>query len=79
MKAEADSSTDTNVFGVLNVNRAFLPYMRKARSGVVGNLSSVGAWSGYAGIGLYCASKWCLSGLSESMTLEMKEFGQVLV
>jgi NAD(P)-dependent dehydrogenase (short-subunit alcohol dehydrogenase family) len=72
---ETQAQFDTNIFGVLNVNRAFFPYLRKARSGVVANLSSVGAWRGYAGVGLYCASKWCLSGLSESMTLEMKEFG----
>merc|ERR1711939_104942 len=55
--------------------RAVLPYMRKARSGVIANISSVGAWNRYAGVGLYCASKWAVSGLSESMNLELKEFG----
>lgn len=49
--------------------------MRAARSGVIANLSSVGAWNRYAGVGLYCASKWCVSGISESMTLELAEFG----
>lgn len=73
--SRADHDIDTNIFGVLNVNRAFFPYMRKARSGVVANISSVGAWHGAAGAGLYCATKWCLSGLSETTTLEMKEFG----
>lgn len=49
--------------------------MRAARSGVIANLSSVGAWNRYPGVGLYCASKWAVSGISESMNLELKEFG----
>jgi NAD(P)-dependent dehydrogenase (short-subunit alcohol dehydrogenase family) len=72
---ETQAQFDTNVFGLLNVTRAFLPYMRAARSGVIGNVSSVGAWTRYAGVGLYCASKWCVTGLSESMNLELAEFG----
>ena len=72
---ETQAQFDTNVFGLLNVTRAIAPYMRKARSGVIANISSVGAWNRYAGIGLYCASKWCVSGLSESMSEELKEFG----
>jgi NAD(P)-dependent dehydrogenase (short-subunit alcohol dehydrogenase family) len=72
---QTQAQFDTNVFGLLNVTRAVLPYMRSARSGVIANISSVMAWSRLAGIGLYCASKWCVSGLSESMNLELKEFG----
>ena len=49
--------------------------MRAARSGVIANLSSVGAWAGPAGVGLYCASKWTVSGLSECLYEEVKEFG----
>jgi NAD(P)-dependent dehydrogenase (short-subunit alcohol dehydrogenase family) len=49
--------------------------MRAARSGVIANLSSVGAWYRAAGVGLYCASKWCVSGLSDSLNLELAEFG----
>ena len=48
--------------------------MRAERSGVVANFSSVGAWLGYAGVGLYCASKWAVSGLSESLYYEMADF-----
>lgn len=49
--------------------------MRAARSGVIANISSVGAWNRYAGVGVYCASKWCVSGISESMNVELKDFG----
>ena len=48
--AEARALFDVNVFGLLAVTRAVLPYMRAARSGLVVNLSSVGgfvAWPGW--------------------------------
>jgi len=63
------------VFGLLNVTRAFLPHFRNQRSGVIANFSSIGAWSGFAGGGLYTASKWAVSGFSETMSVELAEFG----
>ena len=48
--------------------------MRAERSGVVANISSVGAWRGYAGVGLYCASKFAVSGLSETLYYELADF-----
>lgn len=72
---ETQAQFATNVFGMLNVTRAFLPYLRAQRSGVIANFSSIGAWRGYAGVGLYCASKWAVSGLSETLTYELAEFG----
>ncbi|KIW23886.1 uncharacterized protein PV07_12049 [Cladophialophora immunda] len=64
----------TNVFGLLNTTRAIVPYMRAQRSGVVANFSSVGAWRGVAGVGLYCASKWAVSGISETLYFELADF-----
>ncbi|KIW93910.1 uncharacterized protein Z519_05225 [Cladophialophora bantiana CBS 173.52] len=64
----------TNVFGLLNTTRAIVPFMRAQRSGVVANFSSVGAWRGVAGVGLYCASKWAVSGLSETLYFELADF-----
>jgi NAD(P)-dependent dehydrogenase (short-subunit alcohol dehydrogenase family) len=63
------------VFGLLNTTRAFLPIMRAQRSGVIANISSVGGWRGAAGVGVYCASKWAVSGLSETLTYELADFG----
>jgi NAD(P)-dependent dehydrogenase (short-subunit alcohol dehydrogenase family) len=62
------------VFGLLNVTRAFLPYFRAQRSGVIGNVSSIGAWRGGGGIGIYCTSKWAVSGISETLTYELADF-----
>jgi NAD(P)-dependent dehydrogenase (short-subunit alcohol dehydrogenase family) len=41
---------------------------------VIGNVSSIGAWRGGAGIGLYSASKWAVSGISETLTYELADF-----
>jgi NAD(P)-dependent dehydrogenase (short-subunit alcohol dehydrogenase family) len=72
--AETQAQFDTNVFGLLNVTRAFLPYFRAQRSGVIGNVSSIGAWRGGAGIGIYCTSKWAVSAISETLTYELADF-----
>src|SRR5215468_236565 len=65
----------TNVFGLLNVTRAVLPYMRKRRSGHIINLSSVGGYASYPGWGLYCATKFAVEGLSEALSIELAPLG----
>ena len=66
---------NTNVFGLLNVTRAFVPYMRERRSGAVVNLGSIGGWRGIGGAGLYCATKAVVSTLSEALQQELAPFG----
>src|SRR5208282_1775374 len=66
---------NTNVFGLLNVTRAVLPYMRERRSGTIVNIGSVGGWQGIARSGLYCATKFTVAGLSEALKYEVKPFG----
>lgn len=65
----------TNVFGLLNVTRAVLPQMRKQRSGHIINLSSVGGYQSYAGWGVYCATKFAVEGITESLALEVAPLG----
>jgi short-subunit dehydrogenase len=67
---------NTNVFGMLNVSKAFLPYIR-ATSGhrTVANFGSIGSWSGGPGYALYCGTKWAVSGISEAMTAELAPLG----
>lgn len=72
---ETLDSFNTNVFGVLNLTRAVLPYMRTQRSGTIAQFGSVGSWRGFAGGGLYVATKWAISGLTESLRLEVAPFG----
>src|SRR5262245_7232158 len=65
----------TNVFGLLNVTRAVLPYMRKRRSGHIINMSSIGGYAASPGWGVYCATKFAVEGISEALCAELAPLG----
>jgi NADP-dependent 3-hydroxy acid dehydrogenase YdfG len=73
--ADVEAVFATNVFGLLNVTRAVLPYMRSARSGHVVNISSMGGFAQVAGWGVYGATKFAVEGLSEAMRAELSPLG----
>ena len=73
--AEARLVFDSNVFGLLNVTRAVLPAMRKARSGYIVNIGSVGGLVARQGSGIYGATKFAVEGLSEGLYHELKPLG----
>ncbi|MBR7963687.1 SDR family NAD(P)-dependent oxidoreductase [Burkholderia vietnamiensis] len=66
---------DVNFFGVCNVTRAALPFMRRQRAGHVIQISSVGGRVGGAGLGAYQAAKWAVGGFSEVLAKEVHDFG----
>jgi NAD(P)-dependent dehydrogenase (short-subunit alcohol dehydrogenase family) len=73
---EARENFDVNVFGSLNVIRQAMPHLRKQKGGHIINISSIGGFTGaFQGWGIYCATKFALSGLSESLAEEAKAFG----
>lgn len=72
---EVKQNYDANVFGLLNVTRAILPYMRKQRSGHIINISSVGGLNGFVGWGIYGSTKFAVEGITESMALELAPLG----
>ena len=74
-EAEARQLMETNFFGALAVTQALLPHLRERRSGHILNLSSLAGVKGIPGAGLYCASKFALEGLSESLAVELAPFG----
>lgn len=65
----------TNVFGLLHVTRAVLPYMRAERSGRILNISSIGGYRGAAGFGVYSSTKFAVEGLSEALHAELAPLG----
>jgi NAD(P)-dependent dehydrogenase (short-subunit alcohol dehydrogenase family) len=71
---EVQQNFDTNVFGVLNVTRAILPYMRRQRSGHIINISSMFSFGPRAGWGIYAATKYAVNGITEGLALELKPF-----
>lgn len=74
--AESRKNYEVNVFGLLNVIRNTMPYMRAARSGHIFNISSVGGYYGeFPGWGIYCSTKFAVAGLTESLSAEIKPFG----
>ncbi len=66
---------DTNVFGILRVNRAALPQMRAQGSGLLIQLSSVVGRQALPFIGLYSATKFAVEGLTEAYRLELAALG----
>src|SRR5580692_3975655 len=66
---------ETNVFGLLKVTKAFLPHLRKQRSGHILNISSIGGLIGGQGIGMYNATKFAVEGLSEALAAELAPLG----
>lgn len=74
--AESRRNFDVNVFGSLNVIRQVLPQLRRQQSGHIFNVSSIGGFTGaFPGFGIYCATKFAVQGLSESLSAELKPFG----
>lgn len=74
-QAAAKEMFETNFFGAVSVMQSMLSVMREQGSGHILNISSVGGLAGFAGWGLYSASKFALEGLSESLAMEVKPFG----
>ena len=73
--AEVRRMFDVQVFGTWNVLRSALPVMRRQRSGHVVNVSSVLGLVAVPGWGAYCAAKWALEGLTESLAGEVADHG----
>jgi NAD(P)-dependent dehydrogenase (short-subunit alcohol dehydrogenase family) len=73
--AEVRAMLDVQVVGVWNVLRAVLPILRTQGSGHVVNVSSILGLTSFPGWGLYCAGKYALEGLTESLAAEVTDLG----
>ncbi len=65
---------NTNVMGTLRVCRTVIPLFRAQQSGLILNISSIAAEMGLPFRGIYSASKASLEILTESLSMELKEF-----
>lgn len=72
---EVRAQFEVNVFGPLAVLKAVLPAMRARRTGRIINITSVSGLAVWAGTGVYCASKWALEGLTQTLAQEVAELG----
>ncbi len=73
--AQAQRQFDTNFFGVLRMNRAVLPVMKRQESGLLLHVSSGGGRLAIPGMGLYCASKFAMEALAEVYRYELASQG----
>jgi NAD(P)-dependent dehydrogenase (short-subunit alcohol dehydrogenase family) len=64
---------DVNIKGVVNMIRAFVPAMVKAKKGVIVNFSSGWGRSVSPKVAPYCASKWAIEGLTKALAEELPE------
>ncbi|MEJ2818213.1 MULTISPECIES: oxidoreductase [unclassified Caulobacter] len=72
---ELRAQFETNVVGPLAMLKAVLPAMRARRTGRIINVTSVSGLAVWAGTGVYCASKWALEGLTQTLAAEVAELG----
>ncbi|UFZ08213.1 SDR family NAD(P)-dependent oxidoreductase [Bradyrhizobium ontarionense] len=73
--ADARYQFEVNVFGAAALIQLLVPYMRQKRAGKIINITSMGGKI-YTPLGAwYHASKHALEGLSDSLRLELQQFG----
>lgn len=70
-KEDFEQVIDTNLVGTFNVTKNVVPYMMKARSGRIINISSVVGISGNASQTNYSASKAGIIGFTKSLAKEI--------
>ena len=66
---------DTNFFGAIDVMKGVLPQMRKQRSGLIINVTSIAGYMGLPFLGIYSATKGALEIATEAVRMEVKNFG----
>ena len=73
--SEARYQFEVNIFGMARLTQLVLPHMRKQHSGRIINISSIGGKLGEPHGAWYHATKYAVEGLSDSLRMELKEFG----
>jgi 3-hydroxy acid dehydrogenase/malonic semialdehyde reductase len=66
-----ETMIDTNVKGVMYVTKALVPYMIERKQGHIINLGSIAGKEVYEKGNGYCASKFALDALSQSMRVDL--------
>ena len=65
---------DVNVFGVIRMNQAVIPYMRKQRQGRLIHIASLVSNISLPGVSHYASTKHALRAMTESLRMELKPF-----
>ena len=73
--ADFREQIDTNLFGVIIMTKAVLPYFRERRAGHIIQVTSIAGRIGPAGRAPYAAAKFGVEGFSESLSREIGPLG----
>jgi 3-oxoacyl-[acyl-carrier protein] reductase len=68
---EYEKIMDTNLKGVFLCTKYAIPYIRESKNGKIINISSVGGIHGLPEFSIYCASKFGVNGITESIASEL--------
>lgn len=66
---------DVNVWGLVDMTRAVLPTMRKQKSGLIINFSSIGGLYSFPTLAFYHGTKYAVEGITESIAKETADLG----
>ncbi len=69
---EYEKIIDTNLKGVFLCTKYAIPYIRESKNGKIINISSVGGLHGLPEFSVYCASKFGVDGITESIASELE-------
>ena len=73
--ADFRAQVETNLFGVIIMTKAVLPYFRERRAGYIIQVTSIAGRIGPAGRAPYAAAKFGVEGFSESLSKEIGPLG----
>jgi NAD(P)-dependent dehydrogenase (short-subunit alcohol dehydrogenase family) len=83
---EIKAQFESNLFGMIRVSQAALPYMKNQMNGnsnscssVIVNISAITGRISFPGISAYSSTKFAIEAFSESMSYELKPFGMNVV
>jgi NAD(P)-dependent dehydrogenase (short-subunit alcohol dehydrogenase family) len=65
---------EVNVIGLMAVTQSFIPMLRKSKGRII-NIGSSSSLLAFPGGSVYCASKFAVRAITDSLRLELKHFG----
>lgn len=73
--AEVRALIDVNLLGPWTLTQALLPHFRARGAGTIVQISSGCGLNGTPGLAAYCATKFALEGMTETLAIEVAGFG----
>ena len=76
--AELRKLMEVNVIGLMAVTQAFIPMLRRGKGRII-NIGSTSSLLAFPGASVYCASKFAVRAVTDSLRLELKPFGMLVI